>query len=226
MNLNWDFNMGEKTDLSTVAYASWGRGGGTGPRGNGRIRGEDPDGDGPLSGQIDYTATEANNALVGVGGDYGAENGAGYIRRASVNNHQWYGLITNLTHQITEDLSVNVGVDGRMYTGEHFRQVSDLYGLSGWSNDRPDGAIVTNTYDSNPWASVFNSADACNVGGVVDIAVIFYISLHLPVDCFKSGCILLDAEGITNLLFHKEFHIFQQLDQFPEFHDVPWDINI
>jgi len=156
MNLNWDFNISDKTDLSTVAYASWGRGGGTGPRGNGRIRtGDYANG---LGGQIDYPATEANNALVGVGGDYSAENGAGYIRRSSVNNHQWYGLITNLNHDITENLSVNVGIDGRLYTGDHFRQVSDLYGLSGWSNDRPDDAIVTNTYDANPWASVFDFA--------------------------------------------------------------------
>ncbi len=159
MNLNWDFNIADKTDLSTVAYASWGRGGGTGPRGNGRIRTEDPDGNGPLSGQIDYTATEANNALVGVGGDYGAEYGAGYIRRASVNNHSWYGLITNLNHDITEELSVNVGADVRLYTGDHFRQVVDFYGLSGWSNDRPDGAVVTNSYDASPWASVFDHAD-------------------------------------------------------------------
>ena len=159
MNLNWDWNMGEKSDLSTVLYASWGRGGGTGDRGNGRIRTEDPDGDGPLRGQIDYDAIEANNALVGVGGDYGAPNGAGYIRRASVNNHQWFGLVSNFSHDLSESLSFNLGVDGRNYTGDHFRQVVDLYGLSGWSNDRPDDAIVTATFDATPWASLTNFAD-------------------------------------------------------------------
>ena len=159
MNLNWDWNLGDKTELSTVAYASWGRGGGTGPRGNGRVRTEDPDGDGPLGGQLDYPGIEANNALVGVGGDYGAEFGAGYIRRASVNNHQWYGLISNLNHEINDNLSFNVGGDIRLYTGDHFRQVADFYGLDGWSNDRPDGAVVTNNYDANPWASVFDFAE-------------------------------------------------------------------
>ena len=159
INLNWDWTMSDKTDLSTVAYASWGRGGGTGNRGNGRFRTEDPDGDGPLIGQLDYEAIRANNAVVGVGGDYDNENGAGYIRRSSVNNHQWFGGVTNLSHDFTDNLAVNVGADIRFYTGDHFRQVANFYGLSGWSNDRPDDAVVTTAYDPTPWASLFNFAD-------------------------------------------------------------------
>lgn len=157
-NLNWDWTISDATNLSTVAYASIGRGGGTGPRGNGRIRTEDPDGDGPLGGQIDYPAIEANNALVGLGGDYGAENGAGYIRRGSMNNHFWYGLVTNLNHDFTENFSANVGADIRFYKGDHFRQVIDFYGLSGWSNDRPDDQIVTASFDATPWGSLTNFA--------------------------------------------------------------------
>lgn len=158
MNLNWDWTMGENTSLSTVLYGSLGRGGGTGPRGNGAIRGEDPDGDGPLYGQLDFDAIEAQNTQIGVGGDYGNELGAGYIRRASVNNHQWYGIVSNFNHNINENLSMNFGVDGRMYTGDHFRQVVDFYGLSGWSNDRPDDAVVTASFDATPWAALTNFA--------------------------------------------------------------------
>jgi iron complex outermembrane receptor protein len=158
MNLNWDWNTGEKTELSTVIYASWGRGGGTGPRGNGRVRTEDPDGDGPLGGQIDYAATQAQNEMIGTGGDYGNDLGAGYIRRSSVNNHQWYGVVSNFNIDVSENLTANVGIDGRMYTGDHFRQVADFYGLSGWSNDRPDDAVVTTSFDPNPWASLTNFA--------------------------------------------------------------------
>ncbi len=161
-NLNWDFTISDNTELSTVAYASWGRGGGTGNRGNGRIRTEDPDGDGPLYGQIDYPATTANNELVGIGGDYGAENGAGYIRRGSMNNHAWYGLLSNLNHDFSENLSGSVGVDVRFYKGDHFRQVTDFYGLSGWTNDsganQPDDYVVTNSYDATPWAALFDYA--------------------------------------------------------------------
>lgn len=159
MNLNWDYNLSDNSQLATVLYASWGRGGGTGPRGNGRIRATDPDGSGPLSGQIDYAAIQAQNSQIGVGGDYGAPLGAGYIRRSSVNNHQWYGLISNFNTNLSQEINFSFGADLRFYTGDHFRHVSDLYGLSGWSNDRPDGAVVTETFEPKPWASLFNFAD-------------------------------------------------------------------
>ena len=158
-NLNWDFTVSDKTTLSTVAYASWGRGGGTGPRGNGRIRTADVVVDGvTFPGQLDNPAIEEANTAIGVGGDYGAPNGAGYIRRGSMNNHAWYGLVSNLNHDFSDNLSASVGVDARFYKGDHFRQVVDLYGLTGWSNDRPDDAVVTNTYEANPWSTLFDYA--------------------------------------------------------------------
>lgn len=158
-NLNWDFTISDNTTLSTVAYASWGRGGGTGPRGNGRIRTADVEVDGvTFPGQLDYPAIEEANAVVGFGGDYNAPNGAGYIRRGSMNNHAWYGMVSNLNHDFSDNLSASVGVDARFYQGDHFRQVVDLYGLEGWSNDRPDDAIVYNTYDANPWSTLFDYA--------------------------------------------------------------------
>ena len=155
MNFNWDFNISDKTDLSTVAYASWGRGGGTGNYGSSsqRIRTEDPDGDGPLIGQIDYEAIRAQNEAIGVG----SFPSNGYARRSSVNNHQWFGLVSNLSHDLSEYFSLNVGVDGRHYTGDHFRQLVDLYGLDGW-DDGTDYGVITATYDATPWASLSDFA--------------------------------------------------------------------
>jgi len=157
MNLNWDWDISSKSDLSTVLYASWGRGGGTGPRGNSALR--LPDYPGGVDGQIDYAAIRARNAEVGIGGDYGAPNGAGYIRRSSMNNHQWYGMVSNFSHDVNDNLSFNVGADFRFYTGDHFRQVADFYGLSGWSNDRPDDRVVTESFSINPWKTLTNFAD-------------------------------------------------------------------
>ncbi|AXT52169.1 TonB-dependent receptor [Aquimarina sp. BL5] len=155
-NLNWDWTLSEKSQLSSVLYASWGRGGSVGPRGARAQRTEDPDGDGPLSGQIDFYNTEQENLAIagGIGGGR-----TGYVRRNSVNNHQWYGLISNFNTDLTETLSWNVGVDFRLYRGDHFRQITDFHGLQGWSDDRPDGGIVTESYDSNPWAALFSFAD-------------------------------------------------------------------
>ncbi|MBQ4819942.1 carboxypeptidase-like regulatory domain-containing protein [Aquimarina sp. MMG016] len=155
-NLNWDWNISEKSQLSSVLYASWGRGGSVGPRGARAQRTEDPDGDGPLIGQIDFYNTEQENLAIagGIGGGR-----TGYIRRNSVNNHQWYGLISNFNTELTEKISWNVGVDFRLYRGDHFRQITDFHGLQGWEDDRPDGGVVTEAYDSNPWAALFNFAD-------------------------------------------------------------------
>ena len=151
-NLNWDWNISDRTDLSTVAYASWGRGGGTGDRGRGRIRTAD--------GQLDYYAIEQQAAADanGIGNESGESN-TSYIRRSSVNNHSWYGLVSNLGFEMNENLNFNVGADVRFYKGDHFRQVADFYGLSGWANDRQDGGVVTESYDPSPWASLFDFAD-------------------------------------------------------------------
>ena len=158
-NLNWDWTINDKSQLSSVLYASWGRGGSIGPRGARALRTEDPDGDnGPLRGQIDFRAIEERNAGIANGiGDNAAREG--YVRRNSVNNHQWYGLISNFNTDLTEKLSWNVGVDLRLYRGDHFRQITDFHGLSGWANDRADGGLVTESFDSKPWAALFDFAD-------------------------------------------------------------------
>ena len=145
-NLNWDWSISDKSSLSSVLYASWGRGGGTGPRGDGRIRTAD--------GQLDYFAIEQQNQAIGV--SVGGDNGPGYIRRASINNHSWYGLVTNFSTEFTEEVSFNVGADLRLYRGDHFRQIVDLYGLQGWGED---GQIYTSTFEADPWAAMFDFAD-------------------------------------------------------------------
>ena len=146
-NLNWEYTINDNTSLSTVLYASWGRGGGTGGLGNFGNRERTADG------LIDWDATVANNIA------NETEPGRNvYVRRASVNNHQWFGLVTNLNKEINENLNFSIGADLRSYTGSHFRQVTDLLGASGYAQSGrarfPDGYLVTNTFDPNPWKAV------------------------------------------------------------------------
>src|SRR5690554_5112003 len=70
-NLNWDWNINEKTNLSSVLYASWGRGGGTGNAGSSRniVRNN--------KGEIDFEAIEANNIA---NADNGIGNNDGSLR--------------------------------------------------------------------------------------------------------------------------------------------------
>ncbi len=159
MNLNWDWNISDKSALSTVLYASFGRGGGTGPYGkSSQYRIYDTEG------QMDFDAIVANNKTLegGIG-----TSGTAAALRASANNHKWYGAVTNYSYDANEYLTINVGADIRFYNGDHFRELVDLFGLTAWEDGhkRYDAAkdsngdyLVSKTYKANPWAALLNYA--------------------------------------------------------------------
>lgn len=161
-NLNWDFNINDKTTLSTVLYASWGRGGGTGGYGS-SVR--------TSTGNIDFDAIFANNQTAPGGIGNFSNTPRNYVVRSSMNNHAWYGVVTNLNNELTENLNLNLGLDVRTYNGDHYRQVSSFLGLNGWNETRNlrDGSnlltattasnTVNEGFSTNPWSSFFNIAD-------------------------------------------------------------------
>ncbi len=165
-NLNWDYTIDDKSSLSTVLYASTGNGGGTGGRGQ-RIRND--------QGYIDYDAIYAyNTSTSGAGGNYAAEGG--YITRASMNMHNWFGMVSNYETQLSDNLTFNVGADLRTYYGEHFRIVENFHGLTSWQenirlrdqNNNHDTygtygtykyVIATESMGANPWDATFTNFD-------------------------------------------------------------------
>jgi iron complex outermembrane receptor protein len=159
-NINWDYDINDNAQLSTVLYASLGKGGGTGNYGS-RKRTAD--------GQVDFDTMYANN-LTAVDGDGSYGNG-NYLVRASMNNHAWYGLVTNLQKDLSENLVFNAGLDLRTYKGTHYRQVANFLGLKSWTESRtlrdntdtPVGADVSNTVTKSlkaePWSAMFNTID-------------------------------------------------------------------
>jgi outer membrane cobalamin receptor len=155
-NLNWDLNINDKLDLSTVLYASWGRGGGTGNLGSSsnRIRTDNR--------EIDFDQIVENN-IANADSNGNGSFGDSYLIRASVNAHNWYGLLSNLNIETSENWSLNVGIDGRTYNGIHFRQLVDGLGLNGFVDnfgipERPDNYVVTGFYEADPWDALFNRA--------------------------------------------------------------------
>ncbi|QFZ54695.1 TonB-dependent receptor [Oceanihabitans sp. IOP_32] len=166
-NLNWDFDINEKLELSSVLYASWGRGGGTGAvgpdrTGSSRIRNQDVGIFGLNEQEINFDAIEANN-IANADANNNGSFGSSYLRRASVNAHNWYGFLSNLNYDVDENWSLNVGVDGRTYNGVHFRQLVDKLGLNGYNDnfrtDRPNDYVITETFKANPWSALFDFAD-------------------------------------------------------------------
>ena len=168
-NLNWDFNINETTSLSTVLYASWGRGGGTGNYGRGKRT--------TSEGYVDFDAIYANNIADtdGIGSNESSDpnRNNNYVIRASMNNHAWYGLVTNFKKELNKNLNLNFGLDLRTYNGDHYRQVSNFLGLNSWYETRrlrdnthfsnsslPLGTNTVNqSYNINPWYAFFNTAD-------------------------------------------------------------------
>ncbi|NLN34040.1 MAG: TonB-dependent receptor [Flavobacteriaceae bacterium] len=157
-NLNWDWTINNDLSLSTVVYASLGRGGGTGNLGSSSNTTNLLN----ANGEIDFDQIYANNLADGDGiGNNGGDFRNGAIR-ASVNNHFWYGAVTNLNYDINEYFTFNVGADLRFYKGDHYRQVVDFLGLRGWQDRKAyDGAaphIVNESFKADPWSALFNSA--------------------------------------------------------------------
>lgn len=166
INLNWDWDIDQKQNLSSVIYASFGRGGGTGGYGRGLSDINYPKADNdalqsgpykPLNGVIDWNyVAEVNNNIT----DRFSRADKGTLLRASVNNHQWYGGVFNYENNKIKNISINVGADLRFYSGTHFRQLTEKLGLKGRIENFAGDPHhkVTKTYSPNPWAALFNYA--------------------------------------------------------------------
>ena len=79
-----------------------------------------PASSGAFAGQ--YVST-SNGRFMGSG-----DEGSGFVRRASMNYHDWYGVLSTLTSKLSETLTLTAGVDARYYKGEHFRRLENLLG--------------------------------------------------------------------------------------------------
>ncbi|WP_440879476.1 TonB-dependent receptor domain-containing protein [Tenacibaculum sp. C7A-26P2] len=85
-------------------------------------------------------------------------NGTGFAR-GSYNNHNWYGLVSNYSNELSENFNFNIGADIRTYNGLHFRGVNEFVGISSIdeSSTFSGNYTISNTYGGiNPWGMLFN----------------------------------------------------------------------
>ena len=158
--INWYWTISEKTELATSAYVSFGRGGGTGPRGkingnaeyrlpkdaNGLYRFDDiakwnsggsvPDFGPDRVTWNEYNPDSVDNRKDFWGDKYVNTNSYGLVRRASMNSHNWYGIISNLSHELSDNFTLSAGIDFRGYKGIHYRRMNDLLGADAYFTNR------------------------------------------------------------------------------------------
>ncbi len=165
-NLNHFWKMTEKTNLSTVVYASFGKGGGTGytPTFSGRDT---------LTGYY-LVQPKYNSNSVFLDPNYSeTEHKSTTILRSMNNNHQWFGLLSTATSKLSRLITLTYGLDLRYYKGFHTYTVYDLLGgdyyVESGTNKNPNlnpsnyqnfvkrkGDVFGNDYDAiNKWAGLF-----------------------------------------------------------------------
>ena len=131
ISLNHYWDLDSKTSISTAAYVSFGSGGGGGTLGSdaenpgfesdGRFKFTSSDYRIGEFGPLDFDRIVDENIANGA-------NGSNAALRASRNDHNWYGVLSTLKTDLSDDLVLLAGLDWRSYTGKHFREVTDLLG--------------------------------------------------------------------------------------------------
>jgi outer membrane cobalamin receptor len=135
LSLNWDWNISPSSKLNTVAYASFGRGAGTAPAG--KSNGKDINSFVTPTGILDIEGIIASNAA-------STPDKGILIRNASINSHNWYGVISSFNHKINDNLNFTVGFDGRYYYGYHYQIVTDLLGGDAYRDNANKNLWVPN----------------------------------------------------------------------------------
>ncbi|HEY0244854.1 MAG TPA: TonB-dependent receptor, partial [Mucilaginibacter sp.] len=116
-SINHEWTINSKSSLSTVAYGTYGSGGGGSIGGTAapRIAGTN------IYTPLDYTAVEKTNAT-------SIDGSAGTYLYASHNDHVEYGVRSTYKTLLGKNIDLQVGVDARYYIGTHYEVVTDLLG--------------------------------------------------------------------------------------------------
>lgn len=134
ISLNYQWQINEKSSLSTSLYTSIGRGYGYSGQGYnysyanswygasyGKLLYNFRNADGTFAYDQVQALNEQNKTS---DSDY---NGSLMVMTKSVNNHNWYGLVSNYTNRVADNWTVNGGIDMRYYKGTHTYVITDLY---------------------------------------------------------------------------------------------------
>ncbi|MDO7854281.1 TonB-dependent receptor [Hymenobacter convexus] len=126
ISLNDFWQVSDRFFVSSVAYASFGNGGGvTGVNGtsSGLLVNQ-------ASGQVDFQSIYDGNigAPTATNPNPNPTRKSSQILVNSINSHRWYGFVVGGDYLLKPTLTLSAGIDGRTYTGYHYQEVRDLLG--------------------------------------------------------------------------------------------------
>ncbi len=119
-NLTHSYNPNEKINLTTVAYASIGKGGGTSMKTTPSR--DTTNGLYDMQGVYDFNLT--NISAVYSTSEHVSSN---YLRAAN-NDHKWFGILSTFNYKINKNISAMFGIDARYYKGSHYQSIYNLMG--------------------------------------------------------------------------------------------------
>ena len=154
LSLNHQWQINDKSSLSTVLYMSIGRGYGYSGQGNSTYGYSYTDWYGANYGTLQTKFRNADGTF-----NYGmiqdineqSEHGSMLVMGKLKNYHNWYGLVSTYNTKIGKDFDFYGGVDFRAYKGVHTNEILDLYsGKYYIDSSRKNAKAVNNVNASNP----------------------------------------------------------------------------
>ncbi len=126
LNHMWDIN--ETSSLSTAVYLSIGNG--FGYSGQGSQGYSNSSWYGSTNGKLNWTFRKPDGTFAYDEVQQMNEEstvGSKMVMSVSKNNHKWVGLLSTYKKDLSEQLNIMGGIDGRYYIGTHTNEIIDLY---------------------------------------------------------------------------------------------------
>lgn len=217
-NLSHFWNPGEKLNVSTVAYLSIGKGGGTGLKG-----GFERD---TVDGLIKIQKIYDNNLISSPNFGYDStEHPSNNYLRAANNNHLWYGFLSTWNYKINNYFSVLIGLDGRYYKGTHYQSIYDLlggdYAIDNTDKNQPTGLGYTQfgikrvgdkvSYYNDAivkWGGTFAQAEYKKEKWSAFITASISETSYQRIDYFKKKDLLIGEETFPQVVGWKETFLY------------------
>lgn len=167
ISLNHTYAIDEKSSLSTALYTSIGRGSGFSGQGTSSAARNDWYGSSNGFLNMKYRNSDGTFAYDRIYAlNESSETGSQMAMSRSINNHNWYGVLSTYSTELPHNIDFYAGFDGRYYKGQHTNELVDLYGGK-YFTDNTSRATVRSSFNSAALAGNDFIYEKLQVGDVV-----------------------------------------------------------